>query len=283
METFRNALYDIVETNQPCSVRQVYYLGIGRFWDKDVGQKSPAYDRVCSNLGKMREGGDLPFEWIADSTRYRRIRPQHNSVEEALEETARFYRRDLWRQQPRHIEVWTESDSITGVIDDVVMGMGAGLFSCRGQSSKSFAHGAAVEYERIGKPVTVLYVGDWDPTGLGIQRSLLERLRRYSNGSVDIDLDRVAVTSSDVRWGRLVSHSVNKNDNNHKRFKAHCERMRLDPNVAIEAEAIPPTELRERVHEALLELVEDIETWNGTLAAEESEREIMMRIARRAS
>ena len=37
MEAVRAALYAIVESYLPCSVRQVYYIGCGRLWEKDSG------------------------------------------------------------------------------------------------------------------------------------------------------------------------------------------------------------------------------------------------------
>ena len=247
-------------------------------WDILQGGSTKNYDRVQHNLGIMRENGSLPFEWIADSTRYRRIPSMYDSAEDALKEVAELYRRDLWTQQPRHIEVWAESDSITGVIDQVARVLGVGLFSCRGQASKSFAHGAALEYRRKDKPVTILYVGDWDPSGLGIARSLLDRLMRYSKDEVEIDFERLAVASSDIRGGRFVTHPVNKNDPHLKRFQVACKNRGLDPNVAMEVEAISSTELRTRLSDELYSLVEDIESWNATLVAEESEREILMKM-----
>jgi hypothetical protein len=277
VEELRSAIFDIVEDNQPCSVRNVYYVGIGLLWDKDKGGDRRNYKRVVENLGVMRENGSLPFEWITDSTRYRRIPSMYNSVEEALSETAQLYRRDLWAQQPRHIEVWAESDSIAGTIDPVTSALGVGLFSCRWQASKTFCHSAAVEYLRRGKPVTVLYIGDWDPSGLSIAMSLKERLNRYSRGEVEIDFERVAVVPTDVREGGYVTHDVNPDDKNLDRFMTECQLRRL-PVVAVETEAIPAPELRDRLEAELYEQAEDIETWNATIAAEQSEKEVLARM-----
>lgn len=279
MEAFRSELYSIVEANRPCSVRQVYYMGIGRLWEKDQGGSRRNYARVIENLGTMRENGSLPFEWIADSTRYRRLPTMFDSHQDALAQTAEFYRRDLWSQQPRRVEVWAESDSITGVIDPVTRALGVGLFSCRGQASKTFAHSSAVEYLQTGKPVSVLYVGDWDPSGFAIARSLHERLNRYSRGEVEIEFVRVAVNTSDVRSGSLTSHDLNPNDRNTQRFQLHCRGLGLDPHSAIEVEAIPAPDLRARLETALLDRAEDVATWNAVLAAEESERNLLMEIA----
>ena len=278
MATFRNAIYNIVADNQPCSVRQVYYIGIGQLWEKDQGGSRANYKRVVRELGVMREAGEIPWSWITDATRYCRIPTMYDSHEDALQRTAEHYRRDLWSSQPRRVEVWAESDSISGVVDPETRRLGVGLFSCRGQASKTFAQTSAESYMRIGKPVTILYVGDWDPTGLAIPRSLEERLHRYAPG-VDIDFRRLAVTADDISTMDLTTHEVNASDPNYRRYAQECRFVGLDPQISVEVEAVPPPALRDRVKSALYGLVEDAETWNATIAAEESEREILTAMA----
>jgi hypothetical protein len=277
MESLRDDIYTLTANNQPCTCRQIYYLGIGRFWDKDVGNSRKNYATVVRIIGEMREDDQLPWGWIADNTRWVRRDTMFTSKEDALARWAEAYRRDLWASQDNHVEVWCESDSIAGVLDAVTRPMGAGLFVCRGQSSKTFVYEAAQSYRNIDKPITILYVGDWDPSGLAIPFSVEERMERYSDGE-EITFERVAVTVHDVERGRYVTHGVNKADNNYQRFAATCRRNLLDPEVAVEVEAIPPGQLRERVENELEFLVEDPEAWNSTIAAEESERHIFRRI-----
>jgi hypothetical protein len=234
-------------------------------------------------MGLMREEpphglGMLPWEWITDSTRYCRIPTMYDSPKDAMERTAEEYRRHLWAQQPRRVEVWAESDSVSGILDEVTRGLGVGLFSCRGQASKTFAQSSAEEYRYAGKPVTILYVGDWDPMGLAIPRSLRERLLRYSRDAVEVDFRRIAVTAGDVRSGELQTHHVNTRDPNYRHFAEECRLIGLGPQTAVEVEALPPAVLRDRLEAAIYDLVEDVDTWNVTIAAEESERELFMRI-----
>lgn len=279
MQAFRAAIYSIVAANQPCSVRQIYYRGIGLHWDKDQGSTGANYKRVVRELGLMRENDELPWNWITDSTRYVRRDTMYDSHLDALQRTAEFYRRDLWSKQPRRVEVWCESDSISGVLDPVTRALGVGLYSCRGQSPKTFVKDATDTYMAIGKPVTILYVGDWDPTGLAIPRSVEQRVVRYSGGTVDLDFRRLAVTADDIMSMNLVTHGVNRNDSNYQRYVQECELVGLDPQVSVEVEAIPSTVLRDRLEAELYDLVEDAETWNATLAAEESERNILTAMA----
>jgi hypothetical protein len=275
LEEFRSQIYRLAEENRPCSCRQVYYLGIGTLWDKDSGGSRRNYNKVVHELGVMREAGDLPWGWITDATRYRRIPTMYNSWEEAAQRTAEHYRRDLWAMQPRHVEVWAESDSISGVIDPVTRQLGVGLFSCRGQASKTFVWSTTQEYQSIGKPVSILYVGDWDPSGLAISRSLHERLREYSE-RWPIAFSRVALTAADVGRGDLTSHPINPQDKNLRRYTEECRAVGLSPDAATEVEALPPPVLRTRLEERLYDLIEDPTQWNATLAAEQSERQSLL-------
>jgi hypothetical protein len=121
----------------------------------------------------------MPFGWITDNTRTRYQADVWASKDAALNDTVRFCRRDLWRMQPRHVEVWCESDSIVGVLLDLCDGYGVPLLPCRGQAPKRFVYDSAQAYASIGKPVVVLYVGDFDPNGLDIGNSVRDRTVRY--------------------------------------------------------------------------------------------------------
>jgi hypothetical protein len=274
MEAFRATLYDLAAANRPCSVRQVYYIGIGEHWEKDQGSSRRVYSSIVRELGILREQGELPWDWITDHTRLRRIDTMFDSIQDAAARFAEAYRRDLWSQQPRAVEVWCESDSIGGVLDTVTRPLGVALMSCRGQAPKTFAFAAAQEYRRIGKPVVVLYVGDWDPSGLAIDRSLRERLERYCEGEVEIDFTRLAVQPHQIRRLELASHDANRQDKNYGQFVTACQYQDL-PVEAVEVEAIPPAELRDLLAGTIYNLVADAEAWNVTLAAEEAEREIL--------
>lgn len=275
MEALRAELYALVEGSQPCTVRHVYYLGLGRLWDKDTGKSRRNYSVVVRELGHMRENGALPWHWITDGTRLVQQAIQYDSVEEALERTAESYRRNLWASQRRRVEVWCESDSISGVLYPIASKWGVGLFSCRGQSSKTFVYDAVQAYERRQKPLTVLYAGDWDPSGRSIPRSVVERMERYSGNAIDLEFQQIAITPADVRGGHLVGHGANTADSNFKRFSEECQREGLDPFGAVEVEALRPESLRERLDQAIENLIDDPHRWRSLEEAERQDRETL--------
>jgi hypothetical protein len=280
MQELRDAILVIAYKNRPCSVRNIYYVGIGDLWEKDTGGRRTSYNRVCQIVGDMRERGELPWSWITDATRWVRVDDMYDSVADAVQEWTEHYRRDLWTMQPRRVEVWAESDSIVGQMQPVTRRLGVPLYSCRGQASKTFAFTAAEVWLSIGKPVTVIYVGDWDPTGLAIPRSLEERLLRYSRGEIEVEVYRLAVAAEDVRGETvgepLQRHEVNTHDPNYDRFVETCEAEGLDPTESVEVEAVPPPVLRAWLEEEIKDCA-DTEQWDATLAAEESERTILAR------
>ncbi|ORT54219.1 hypothetical protein [Streptomyces sp. CB03238] len=276
MEALRAALYAIVEAARPCSVRHVYYLGIGRLWAKDTGGSRRNYSTVVRELGYMREHGILPWEWITDGTRMVRQELQYDSLNDALERTAEAYRRNLWASQSRRVEVWCESDSVGGVLLPVTTAWGVGLYSCRGQSSKTYVYEAVQEYARLGKAVSIVFAGDFDPTGRAVPRSVVERITRYGNGHrLDVQFEQIAVTADDVRSGQFTTHDVNTRDVNYKRYREECLREGLDPHNAVEVEAIPPGLLRGRLDTAIEALVDDARQWNIAARIEQAERELL--------
>ncbi len=103
----RAALYDIVAEQRPMTVRQVFYQATVR----NLVEKTEAgYTKVQTNLVKMRQDRSLPYSWIADNTRWQRRPITHNSVQDALEETAKFYRKSLWSGADDYVEIWLEKD-----------------------------------------------------------------------------------------------------------------------------------------------------------------------------
>ncbi|MFB8287309.1 hypothetical protein [Kitasatospora purpeofusca] len=276
MEALRAELYTLVRDAQPCTVRHVYYLGLGRLWEKDTGRSRRNYSVPVRELGYMREHGLLPWEWITDGTRLVRQDLQYDSMLEALERTAETYRRNLWASQPRRVEAWCESDSVSGVLLPVTTKWGVGLYSCRGQSSKTFVHEAVLQAR--GKPLTVLYAGDWDPSGRAVPRSVVERIGRYGDNGIDLDFQQIAVTADDVRSGRLVSHEANTADSNFKRYREECLREGLDPHEAVEVEALSPGTLRDRLDAAIERQVRDVRQWNVLARAEQHDRSTLLAV-----
>src|SRR5262245_22830654 len=85
-----DALYGLLEADHPMTVRQVFYRAVSA---GIVAKTEQDYkNSVGRTLVKMRREGDLPYDWIADNTRWMRKTRSYSSVEQALAQTAEVYR-----------------------------------------------------------------------------------------------------------------------------------------------------------------------------------------------
>ncbi len=98
----RQALLSIVVAGRPMTVRQVFYQATVRGF---IEKSEAGCDKVQADLTFLRSTGALPYSWLTDSTRWQRRPRAFSSVEDALAQTARLYRRRLWDNADHHVEV----------------------------------------------------------------------------------------------------------------------------------------------------------------------------------
>ena len=116
METLRNAIYAVAETDRPVSVRHIFY----RMVTQDLVEKSDkGYQQVQKATVDMRDSKALPYSWIEDSSRRAYMNTGYAGVESFAEVAASIYRRDYWESTNTLVEVWCESRSLAGVLGGV--------------------------------------------------------------------------------------------------------------------------------------------------------------------
>ena len=70
IEAIKQSLHEVVSEHHPVTCRQAFYLLVSR----QVIDKTEAEYKstVCRLLAEMRRAGEIPFGWVADSTRWMR-------------------------------------------------------------------------------------------------------------------------------------------------------------------------------------------------------------------
>ncbi len=138
----------------------------------------------------MRRAGDLPYDWLADNTRWQRKPNTFYSVEQALQDTAKFYRKSLWADADSYVEIWLEKDALSGVVYPVTDVYDVPLMVARGYTSLSFLYSAAEYINTLDVPTYIYHLGDFDPSGVHAGEKIEETLREMapdakiiSNGS----------------------------------------------------------------------------------------------------
>jgi hypothetical protein len=220
------------------TVRQVFYAATVR----GIIEKSEAgYGKVQTNLVLMRRAGRLPYDWLADATRWQRKPTTYSSIDAALEATARLYRRSLWDDAAAYVEAWIEKDAFAGV-DLVTAAYDVPLMSARGYASLSFLHAAAEAIATLDIPAYVYHLGDYDPSGVNAGQKIEETLHDLALDA-EIHFTRLAVTPDQIADWSLPTRPTKQTDSRFKRFAS---------DVSVELDAIDPEWLRSLVETAIL-------------------------------
>jgi hypothetical protein len=256
----RDTLLEIVSEQQPMTVRQVFYQASVR----NIVDKSEAgYNKVQTDLVHMRKSGALPYSWLADSTRLQRRPRTFYGVEQALQDTARFYRKSLWADADAYVEIWLEKDALSGVVYPITSMYDVPLMVARGYASLSFLHGAADYIGSIEVPTYIYHLGDFDPSGVNAGEKIEQTLRQMAP-EAEIHFERIAVTPLQIEYWDLPSRPTKTSDSRSKNFG----------DISVELDAIPPDDLRDLVETAIQRHLPERQ-FDILKTAEASERELI--------
>jgi hypothetical protein len=299
------AATEILERERPMTLRQLYYrlisAGVLRNDQKE-------YKRLGNVMTRLREDGRVPRTWIVDHVRSTLKPSSWTGLADFADTVRDAYRKDFWASLPHHVEVFVEKDAVAGTIQPVTAEYDIALRVCRGYSSVSFAGEIANLWTEVRKPIFAYYVGDFDPSGFDLERDLREKLERYTKGRdtrgrlmdhvgktishsgkagwewLDGDFgalsphwnilkgwifwSRLAVRETDFEEHGIIALPVKHTDN---RAKAFIERH---GHRCAEVDALPPSELRERVEQAILSHI-DQARWKRLKKVEKAEQETL--------
>jgi hypothetical protein len=264
--SIRDAINDLLKQDHPQTVRQIFYALTVRGLIKKA--EIEYQQTVVRLLVQMREAGNIPFEWIADNTRWMRKPATFVGLDACLRNTANFYRRDLWAAMPVYVEIWCEKDAMAGVLIEETGPYDVPLMVAKGYSSISFLHSAAAAIQARAKPAYIYHFGDLDPSGVDAARDIEAKLRRYAPDA-EIHFERAAVTREQVELWNLPSRPTKMTDTRAKKFTG----------TSVELDAIPAHTLRDLLR-GRIERHVDQEQLAILRAAEQSERETLSRWAK---
>jgi hypothetical protein len=160
-----------------------------------------------------------------------------NGLADFADTVRRAYRRDVWATQPGYVECWLEKDALSGIFQDALCPYGITLNVGRGYDGWDSIHNAAERYGE-GESVSVLYFGDFDPSGEDMVRSLGERLAHFKSSP---EIVKCALTAEDVERYSLPPDFTKTTDTRRAAFIAKYG------DRCVELDALPVDVLRERV------------------------------------
>jgi len=278
-------MVEIAESIQPCSVRALAYQLFNR---KLIPSMALENTKKVSRLSVIaREEGILPWEWIVDSTRQEESTSTWADPMAYAHTVQRAYRKNKWEAQSKHLVVWSEKSTVEGTLRPVLEEYEVPFQVMHGYSGATPVMDAVQANLKRDQDTLILYVGDYDPSGMGMsQADLPRRLARYSSSDPSdkdwileqvqdmlnrsgIEIRRIALTKAHTHLlGEAVRFptSDKTNDTRCEWFEQNFGRW------CWELDALSPNQLRECVKQAIhAEL--DHESWDRYIEVEKVERQ----------
>jgi hypothetical protein len=201
--------------------------------------------KVSRVMTAMRETGELNWTQIVDDSRAVDRVSTWSNPSAIINAAVRGYRRNYWQDQDSLVEVWSEKSTVAGVLAPVLNEYGVTFRVMKGFGSFTSVRQAAEDSFDVpdGKNAVVLYMGDYDPSGMYMSEvDLPKRLERY--GSV-WQFERIAVLESDT-FDLPAFDAATKSDD--MRYRWFVENY---GHQCWELDAINPTDLRTSVREQI--------------------------------
>ncbi|MBC1605689.1 hypothetical protein HCJ39_13290 [Listeria rocourtiae] len=186
---------DFLEKGYELTLRQVYYQLVA---SDVIENKERSYKNLGTLVSNARLSGLIDWHAIVDRTRFLRGRNYDYSPDDSIDALANAYKTNPWVGQPNHVEVWVEKDALVDIVGQISNKLDVRYFSCRGYVSQSAMWQAARRLANAtmqGKDVTILHLGDHDPSGQDMSRDIEERLNTFE---VYPDVKRIALNMDQI-------------------------------------------------------------------------------------
>jgi hypothetical protein len=220
--------------------------------------------RVYRLLKEAREQGEIPWEWIVDETRAVEKVATWANADEFGKQLARSYRRDFWRHQPINVELWSEKGTVRGVCRPVLDDFGVGFQPVHGFNGATCVHDACCNSDD-SKPLIILYVGDFDPSGMCMSEvDLPKRFAGY--GGNHVRLIRIALVGEQMMNLPSFPASDKRADTRYKWFVGRYG------DTCWELDAMDQNDLRATLKKEIEGLI-DKEAWDHCMRINVAEQE----------
>lgn len=179
----------------PLSLRQIYYQAVARGF---IPNSDNSYHSMTYNIKKAREAGIFDWDDVEDRNRFLRTQPHWNDPTEIIQSAAAQYARDSRSTQPNYIECWIEKDALIGVLEPVARKYDVPCFACKGFVSATANHETAARFKAQAhrERRIIIYAGDYDPSGFGINTSIVDKQALYGN---KVELIRIGLSKEQIR------------------------------------------------------------------------------------
>jgi hypothetical protein len=214
-----------------------------------------AYKRLSSLTAKLRRDGSFPD--LFDRGRVIHRAASWTGPDDALGALVGQYRRDRTAGQAVTVYLAVEKAGLVELVSSWFDHLGLPVLALGGYSSQSYVDMIARDAHARGRPAALLYAGDFDPSGLDIERDFVERAGCFDK------VQRVALTGEQIDEYDLPPLPGKATDSRAAAFTARTGRL-----VQVEVDALDPDVLRRLFATSLADWWDD-DAYDRALAREQ--------------
>lgn len=157
------------------TLRQLYYQLVSR---DVIPNKQSEYSKLSTLLKEGRMAGIVDWEAIEDRLRIPFTPASWDTPAEMMDTVVKQFKMPRMDGQENYLEVWVEKDALSGVLKRVTSQYHVPILVNRGYSSASAMFDSYNRFRTAlenGQNVVLLYLGDFDPSGVDMIRDVYDR------------------------------------------------------------------------------------------------------------
>lgn len=268
--------------NYILTLRQLYYQLVSR---DIIPNKQNEYTKLSTLLKEGRMAGIVDWDAIEDRLRTPYTPASFKDPEEILNAAISQYQLPRMQGQDVYLEVWVEKDALSGVLKRVTKKYHVPILVNRGYSSASAMHDSFqrfVDAYLNNQKIVILYLGDYDPSGIDMIRDIRTRVTEFINGylehmqfytSFDFEVKPIALTREQINAYNPPPNPAKTTD---PRAKVFIEK---NGYTSWEVDALKPEVLNDLLESSIMQYI-DINLYQVIVAKEVSDKSRLKKLTR---
>jgi len=274
------------------TLRQLYYQLVSR---DIIPNALPEYAKVSKLLKEGRMAGIVDWDAIEDRLRQPYTPSAWETAKDILISTIDQFQVPRLKGQNNYLEVWVEKDALSGVLKRVTSKYHVPILVNRGYSSASAMYDSYNRFKTAvenNQRVTILYLGDYDPSGIDMIRDIRDRITEFMAGSEDFEymfddwghysfddvnelinqyfaIKPIALTIEQIREYNPPPNPAKISDPRSGKFIAELGK------TSWEVDALKPEVLHALLEDEILNFI-DVDLYNERVELEENEKNILI-------
>jgi hypothetical protein len=232
------------------TLRQLFYQLVSQ---NVIANTQREYKRLGNLLSDARLAGYVDWDIIEDRVRRPQRALQFANMKERVNLAVDNFRLRRWDDQPVYVELWCEKDALSSVLEPICDDLHVTLMVNRGYSSSSAMYEAAkrIQKEQSRRAASIIYLGDFDPSGEDMVRDVADRLTTFKCKRLDVT--KLALTRHQVDEYKLPPNPL-KRDHTGKLTDSRGQAFEdKHGGESFEVDALPPDVLQTMVRDAITE------------------------------